>query len=101
MLTQLPLSRRGLGESCDGGRAPSRGIDRPEMPHARNKNEVGMTEQEQQVLAGQLAQLGERTERLAELAEEVASLLGAMTDPASAPPQEPAERAAQAGRPAA
>ncbi|WP_327163928.1 hypothetical protein [Streptomyces zaomyceticus] len=60
----------------------------------RDSERVEMNEQEQKELAGYLAQLGERVERLARLAEEVASALGAMTGPASALLQEPAEKAA-------
>lgn len=73
---------------------PLPGAVRQEIPHTRNKNGVGMNEWEQQVLAGSLAELGERVERLAQLAEEVASALGAMTGPASALLQEPAGKAA-------
>lgn len=103
------MPSRGAGVRGSGGRAirgDTSGLARPggpqtlppgdvwqEIPHARNKNGVGMTEQEQQVLAGYMAQLGEQVERLGQLAEEVVSALGAMKRPASALPQEPAGKA--------
>lgn len=77
----------------DGLRTHPPGNVRQEIPHARSKNGVGMTEHEQQVLAGYMARLGAQVERLGQLAEEVASALGAMKRPASALPQEPAGKA--------
>ena len=78
-------------------RALPPGDAQQEIPHTRNKNGVGMSEQEQQVLAGHLAELGERVERLAQLAEEVASVVGAMTGRASALPEGPAGKAGPGG----
>lgn len=91
---QLPeIGREVESPHGDGWTSPV-GAVRQEIPHTRNENGVGMNEQEQQVLAGYLAELGERVERLAQLAEEVAYALGAMTGPASVPPGEPAAQAA-------
>lgn len=82
-------------------RASPRRLADLDTQQRRDNERVEMNEREQQTLAGCLAQLSERVERLAQLAEEVASALGAMTGPASALPQEPAEKAARVGRPAA
>jgi tetrahydromethanopterin S-methyltransferase subunit B len=93
-VTQLPAIGREVKSPHSDGRTPPGGAVRPEILHTRNENGVGMNEWEQQVLAGYLAELGERVERLAQLAEEVAYALDVMTGPASVLPGEPAAQAA-------